>query len=167
MGTLPRWLRGSCCRSCLPEEAVPCVLRCDQAGVPSQSMPLLLSHCRASLDRPGAGDGLTSRPVIRTPPFAPIWTALSSPCSRMRRSKFGGHLITMRRPQVGHTHSSAPDSVRSARTMSWCSGTVRHHPVSRAPAPTAFRNASYPYVWNLPDLGGSNCVMPIKGQSYT
>ena|SRR5215468_2150653 len=71
MGALPRWLRGSCCRFCPPKATVPWVLRRDQAGVPSQSMPLLLSHCRASLDRSGGGDGLTSRPVIRTPPFAP------------------------------------------------------------------------------------------------
>jgi hypothetical protein len=55
-----------------PDAMIPRVLRRDQAGVPSQSMRLLLSHCRASLDRSGEGDGLTSRPVIRTPPFEPI-----------------------------------------------------------------------------------------------
>src|SRR5262245_12029175 len=127
MGALPRWLRGSCCRFCPPEAAVPSVLRRDQAGVPSQSIPLLLSHCRASVDRPGEGDGLTSTPVIRTPPFAPTWTALSSPCSRMRRSKSGGHLIRTRRPQSGQTHSSAPDSARPLRTISCVSRTDVTH----------------------------------------
>jgi hypothetical protein len=123
MGVLPRWRRGSCCRSCRPKAAVPCVLRRDQAGVPSQSMPLLLSHCRASLDRSGEGDELTSRPVIRTPPFAPTCTALSSPRSRMRRSKSGGHLSRTRRPQSGQTHSSAPDSARPSRIISCLSRT--------------------------------------------
>ena len=127
MGALPRWLRGSCCRSC-PPEAAPFVLRRDQAGVPSQSMPLLLSHCRASLDRSGRGDGLTSTPVIRTPPFAPTWTALSSPCSRMRRSKSGGHLKRTRRPQSGQTHSSAPDSAQPLRIISCVSRTDVTHP---------------------------------------
>lgn len=124
MGASPRWLRGSCCRSCPPEAAAPCVLRRDQAGVPSQSMPLLLSQCRASLDRPGEGDGLTSRPVIRTPPFAPTWTAVSSPCSRMRRSKSGGHLSRTRRPQSGQTHSSSPDFARPLRIISCVSRTM-------------------------------------------
>jgi hypothetical protein len=123
MGASPRWLRGSCCRSCPPEAAAPCVLRRDQAGVPSQSMPLLLSHCRVSLDRSGEGDGLTSRPVIRTPPFAPTWTAVSSPCSRMRRSKSGGHLSRTRRPQSGQTHSSPPDSAWPLRIISCVSRT--------------------------------------------
>ena len=128
MGALPRWLRGSCCRSCPPEAAAPFVLRRDQAGVPSQSMPLLLSHCRASLDRSGEGDGLTSRQVIRTPPFAPTWTAVSSPCSRMRRSKSGGHLRRTRRPQSGQTHSSAPDSAQPLRIISCVSCTDVTHP---------------------------------------
>jgi hypothetical protein len=122
MAASPRWLRGSCCRSCPPEAAL-CVLRRDQAGVPSQSMPLLLSQCRASLDRSGEGDGLTSRPVIRTPPFAPTWTAVSSPCSRMRRSKSGGHLSRTRRPQSGQTHSSPPDSAWPLRIISCVSRT--------------------------------------------
>jgi hypothetical protein len=123
MGPSPRWLRGSCYRSCPPEAAAPCVVRRDQAGVPSQSMPLLLSHCRASPDRSGEGDGLTLRPVIRTPPFAPTWTALSSPCSRMRRSKSGGHLSRTRRPQSGQTHSSSPDSAWPLRIISCVSRT--------------------------------------------
>src|SRR5580704_13394656 len=122
MAASPRWLRGSCCRSCPPEVALR-VLRRDQAGVPSQSMPLLLSQCRASLDRSGEGDGLTSRPVIRTPPFAPTWTAVSSPCSRMRRSKSGGHLSRTRRPQSGQTHSSPPDSAWPLRIISCVSRT--------------------------------------------
>lgn len=123
MGASPRWLRGSCCRSCPPEAAAPCVLRSDQAGVPSQSMPLLLSHCRASPDGSEAGDGLTSMPVIRTPPFAPTWTASSSPYSRMRRSKSGGHLSRTRRPQSGQTHSSSPDSAWPLRIISCVSRT--------------------------------------------
>src|SRR5215468_9864410 len=90
-------------------------------------MPLLLSHCRASLDRPGGGDGLTSRPVIRTPPFAPTWTALSSPCSRMRRSKSGGHFISKRRPQSGQTHSSTPDFAQPLRIISCVSRTDVTH----------------------------------------
>ena len=128
MRALLRWLRGSCCRSCPPEAAAPCVMRGDQAGVPSHSMPLLLSHRRASLDRSGEGDGLTSRPVIRTPPFAPTWTALSSPCSRMRRSKSGGHLSRTRRPQSGQAHSSAPDSAQPSRIISCVSRTDVTHP---------------------------------------
>lgn len=123
MGASPRWLRGSCCRSCPPEAAAPCVPRRDQAGVPSQSMPLSLSHCRASPDGAGECDGLTSMPVIRTPPFAPTWTASSSPCSRMRRSKSGGHLSRTRRPQSGQTHSSSPDSAWPLRIISCVSRT--------------------------------------------
>ena len=123
MGALPRWLRGSCCRCCPPEAAAPCVLRRGQAGVPSQSIPLVASHCRASLDRSGEGSGLTSRPVIRTPPFAPTWMALSSPCSSMRRSKSGGHVSRTRRPQSGQTHSSVPASAQPLRIISCVSRT--------------------------------------------
>ena len=81
----------------------------------------------ARIDHSG---GAAAMAPTRIPPFAPVWTAVTSPGSSTSLDSRGGQRSSTRRPQCGQAHSSASGSTRPLRIISCVCAAAFIFPVS-------------------------------------